>query len=59
MSFSYVTMRLAQIVPTFFLMMLVIFGLVRLLPGVAALEPDSPLSRTAGEGGVRPEGSGG
>ena len=33
MSLSYVTVRLAQIVPTFFLMMLVIFGLVRLLPG--------------------------
>ena len=35
MSLSYVTVRLAQIVPTFFLMMVVIFGLMRLLPGDA------------------------
>ena len=35
MSLGYVTVRLAQIVPTFFLMMVVIFGLVRLLPGDA------------------------
>ena len=35
MSLSYVTVRLAQIVPTFFLMMAVIFGLMRLLPGDA------------------------
>ena len=33
MSFSYVTVRLAQIVPTLFMMIVVIFGLVRLLPG--------------------------
>ena len=35
MSLSYVTVRLAQIIPTFFMMMVVIFGLVRLLPGDA------------------------
>ncbi|HEX6121109.1 MAG TPA: ABC transporter permease [Dongiaceae bacterium] len=33
MSLNYVVMRLAQIVPTFFLIMVVIFVLVRLLPG--------------------------
>ncbi len=33
MSLNYVVVRLAQIVPTFFLIMVVIFVLVRLLPG--------------------------
>ena len=38
MSLNYVVVRLAQIVPTFFLIMVVIFVLVRLLPGDPAVD---------------------
>jgi peptide/nickel transport system permease protein len=33
MSLGYIAVRLGQIVPTFFLIMVIVFGLVRLLPG--------------------------
>jgi peptide/nickel transport system permease protein len=57
-SFSYIVARLAQIVPTFFLIMVIIFGLVRLLPGDATTAilgihaTDETIARTTAELGL-------